>query len=234
VLSTSSSIASNLLRVREQIADAAQRCGRTAEEITLVGVSKVQPADLVVEAIRAGLEHVGENRVQEAAPKFAAVRQAVGDALQPTFHMVGHLQTNKVGQALSTFDCIDSVDSLHLAEALNRRATASVPVLLEIYVGDDPNRPGFRLEGIEDEVGRIVELPNLRVEGLMSVAPLEGDARAAFAQVRRLRENLAQRYPRVHFGVLSMGMSEDYSVAIEEGSTQVRIGTALFGPRKAR
>jgi pyridoxal phosphate enzyme (YggS family) len=236
MLTAATDIASNLQRLREQLAEAAVAAGRRPEEITLVGVSKTQPAEAIVDAVRAGLEHVGENRVQEAAPKLSQVREILAPGTWPVFHMVGHLQTNKAAQAASVFDCVDSIDSLHIAEALNRRRTAAapMPVLLEVYVGDDPNRPGLRPQGIEDEVGRILELPNLRVVGLMTIAPLDADARAAFARVRGIRESLTQKYPRVHFGVLSMGMSDDYRLAIEEGSTQVRIGTALFGPRKPR
>jgi pyridoxal phosphate enzyme (YggS family) len=236
MLTTSTDIASNFLRLREQIAGAAERAGRRPEEVGLVGVSKTQPAEAIVEAARAGVEHVGENRVQEAAPKLSQVREVLAPGSWPVFHMVGHLQTNKAGQAASVFDVVDSIDSFHLAEALNRRRAGMtpMPILLEVYVGEDPNRPGLRSDGLEDEVGRILELPNLRVVGLMTIAPLEGDARAAFSQVRGIRERLAQQFPRVHFGVLSMGMSDDYRLAIEEGSTQVRIGTALFGPRKPR
>jgi PLP dependent protein len=134
------------------------------------------------------------------------------------------------------FDCIDSVDSLHVAQALSRRvaAGAELPIRLEVYVGDDPRRPGIRPDQLIEVAGQILELPRLRVEGLMTVAPLGGDARAAFSQVRDLKLELSQSFASVHFGVLSMGMSEDFAIAIQEGSTEIRPGTALFGPRQPR
>jgi pyridoxal phosphate enzyme (YggS family) len=232
VLSADVDIASNLARVREQIAHAALHAGRKPEEITLVGVSKTHPPDDVAAAVLAGLRDVGENRVQEAAPKVAAVRKLIREPA--TWHMVGHLQTNKVNASLEVFDSIDAVDSLHLAEALSKRVHGRrLPILLEVYVGDDPDRPGFRPPGLEEAVGQVLQLPGLDVQGLMTVAPLGEDPRPAFRQVATLRNQLAAAYPLVHFGVLSMGMSEDFLVGIEEGSTQVRIGTALFGPRRS-
>jgi pyridoxal phosphate enzyme (YggS family) len=151
--------------------------------------------------------------------------------------MVGHLQTNKAGAAVELFDRIDSVDSLKLAQSLSRRlgeGGAELPVLIEVYVGDDPSRPGVRPGQLIEVVGEILEVPGLRVEGLMTIAPLADDARAAFEKVRQMKQRVAETFPRVHFGVLSMGMSEDFRDAIQEGSTEIRIGTALFGPRNPR
>jgi len=234
VLSASTDIAANLARVRDAMASACARCGRNPDEVTLVGVSKTHPASAVVDAVRAGLQHVGENRVQEAGPKLEEARQSLGGEATFTAHMVGHLQSNKVKTALGAFDCIDSVDTLHLAQAIGsrRHGVAPMPILLEVYFGDDPDRPGITAGQAVERVGEILAVPGVRVEGLMTVAPLGGDARPAFAGLRSLKERLAEAFPRVHFGVLSMGMSEDFAVAIEEGSTQVRIGTALFGPRR--
>ncbi|HEY3063154.1 MAG TPA: YggS family pyridoxal phosphate-dependent enzyme [Chloroflexota bacterium] len=233
MLSASTNLASNLARMRDQIAEAAARVGRNPADIRLVAVTKTHPVDVIVEAARGGLEHIGENRVQEAAAKLPEVRQAAPDVV---CHLIGHLQTNKAAAAIELFDRIDSVDSLHLAQALSKRLHGSphadLPILLEIYVGDDPARPGLRPDGLVDSVGPMLALPGLRVEGVMTVAPLGADARAAFAQVRSLKETLASAFPRVHFGVLSMGMSDDFMTAIEEGSTEVRIGSALFGPRR--
>lgn len=232
---TAGHVAENLERLLQSMAEAALRADRQPEEITLVGVSKTQPAEAVVEAISAGLVHFGENRVQEAAEKIPLVKRST-DGKPSLFHMVGHLQSNKAGSALGLFDSIDSIDSVHLAQALSRRVQlegrADLAVRLEIYVGDDPRRPGLRPDQLVEAAGQIVELPGLRVEGLMTVAPLGGDAQAAFAQVRALKHRLAETFPRVHFGVLSMGMSNDYVLAIQEGSTEIRIGTALFGPRR--
>lgn len=227
-------VAANLARVHEAIADAAARAGRSPDEVTLVGVSKTHSAEEVVRAIQSGLRHVGENRVQEAAPKLAQVRQSIAEPAM--FHMIGHLQTNKAGVAVEVFDRIDSVDSVKLAQALSRRLQPGqdLPILVEIYVGDDPSRPGVRPEHLVEVVGGILEVPQLRVEGLMTIAPLDGNAAEAFAQVRKQKEILSASFPAVHFGVLSMGMSDDYREAIAEGSTEVRLGTALFGPRNQR
>src|SRR5207302_1083823 len=128
------------------------------------------------------------------------------------------------------------VDSVKVAQALSRRlqGAAELGVLIEVYVGDDPSRPGVRPDQLVEVVGGVLEVPGVRVEGLMSMAPLGSDSRAAFAQVRRLKDSVSQAFPAVHFGVLSMGMSDDYPDAIQEGSTEVRIGTALFGPQKPR
>jgi pyridoxal phosphate enzyme (YggS family) len=229
-------IAANLVRLGDEIGEAAIRAGRRPEEVTLVGISKTHPAEDIVDAVRAGLGHVGENRVQEAAAKFPRVLELLEGSENPTFHMVGHLQTNKAGSAVGLFDRVDSVDSVKLAQALSRRleATADLGVLIEVYVGGDPSRPGVRPDQLVEVVGGVLEVPRLRVLGLMSVAPLDSESRGAFAQVRRLKDSVSQAFPAVHFGVLSMGMSDDYPDAIQEGSTEVRIGTALFGPRKPR
>ncbi len=236
MLSTVVDLRGNLARLTDEIADLAIRAGRRADEITLVGISKTQPAAAIIEVVRAGLRHVGENRVQEAAAKLPSVRQMLAGAEPPTFHLVGHLQTNKAAGAVEVFDRIDSVNSVKLAQALSRRLTdgAELPVLIEVYVGDDPERPGLRPEPLVDVVGQILEVQGLRVEGLMTIAPLGADARAAFAHVHTMKQTLSEMFPRVHFGVLSMGMSDDYPAAIAEGSTEVRLGTALFGPRQPR
>jgi pyridoxal phosphate enzyme (YggS family) len=236
VLNVDVDLAGNLRRVQDDIAEAASRTGRQPSEVTLVGISKTQPVEMLVELVRAGLRDVGENRVQEAAEKFPRLRELLQGAELPLRHMVGHLQSNKAGLAVSLFDRIDSVDSLKLAQALSRRVApdGALPVLIEVYVGDDPSRPGVRPDDLLDLVGSILELPNLRVQGLMTVAPLGGSTRDAFAAVRALKHNVSETFPAVHFGVLSMGMSEDFREAISEGSTEVRLGTALFGPRRTR
>jgi pyridoxal phosphate enzyme (YggS family) len=227
----------NLARLTDDIGQAAVRAGRRPEEVTLIGVSKTQPAAAIAELIRAGLRHIGENRVQEAAEKFPIVRELLAGEAAPICHMVGHLQSNKAANAVALFDRVDSVDSLHLAHALSRRRASDdqvLPVLLEVYVGDDPRRPGLRTDQLLDVAGQISELPGLRVEGLMAIAPLNSDARSAFQHVYQMKQKLSEAFPRIYFGVLSMGMSEDYKLAIEEGSTEVRVGTALFGPRQPR
>jgi pyridoxal phosphate enzyme (YggS family) len=225
-------VAENLLAVRERVSAACERAGRSPDDVAIVAVSKTFPATMVAEACRAGLTDMGENRVQEAAAKIPQV-EALGS--RPRWHLVGHLQTNKVKTALGLFDIIHSVDSLRLAEAISRQAEQAalrqagpVPVLLEVNVGGEASKFGF----VPEEVGRAVEqiarLPGLVVQGLMTVAPLSGDpeeVRPVFRELRRLRDALGLRH-------LSMGMTDDFEVAIEEGATMVRIGRAIFGPRE--
>jgi pyridoxal phosphate enzyme (YggS family) len=223
----------NIERVRASIADAAARAGRDAASVTLVAVSKTNPAEAVVEALGLGIEHVGENRVQEAAGKIERVRELSGRS--PTWHLIGTLQRNKVRQALDLFDMIQSIDSVRLAEALAARAEGrTVMALLEVYLGDDPDRPGLRPAELEDAVRQILALDSLDVRGLMTVAPLGSSleqARAAFRQLRHLRDQLQEQFPDARLTELSMGMTDDYQLAIEEGATIVRVGRAIFGER---
>lgn len=238
MIDTGAPIRDNLARVRERIAAACRAAGRDPAEVTLVAVSKTHPAALVAEAVRAGVQHLGENRVQEAAGKVPAVAALLGDNGAPTWHMIGHLQTNKAKQVVGLFHVVESVDSVRLAAELEKRAAAAgsrLPVLLEVYVGGDAGRPGLRPSELLDAAGAVLELPHLEVRGLMTVAPLGWDTaatRGAFAQVRQLKERLDVTYPRVHWSDLSMGMSDDFELAIAEGSTAVRVGRAIFGARE--
>ncbi|MBI2756527.1 MAG: YggS family pyridoxal phosphate-dependent enzyme [Chloroflexi bacterium] len=227
-------VAGRVQAVRERIAEAALRAGRDPAAITLVAASKTQPPERIAEVVRAGVRDVGENRVQEARSKIPAVSAALHGLPGPTWHLIGHVQTNKAAAAADLFQVVQSVDSVRVAEALSRRATRPLAVLLEVYVGDDPDRPGLRPAELSEAAGRIIELPHLNVRGLMSVAPLglaAAEVRAAFAAIRNLRDSLAVEYPRVHWTDVSMGMTEDFPVAIAEGSTMVRVGRAIFGER---
>jgi pyridoxal phosphate enzyme (YggS family) len=223
----------NLERVRSAIADAAARSGRAAESVALVAVTKTQPPELVAEAAALGVGCFGENRVQEAEAKIPRVRQLLGHDL--TWHLIGTLQRNKVKAALGLFAILESVDSVRLAEAISRRSTdRAIPILLEVYVGDDPHRPGFRPDELVEHVPAILDLPHLEVRGLMTVAPFGSSpeqARAAFRRVRELRDELRRRHPSAAWDELSMGMTDDYPIAIEEGATIVRVGRAIFGER---
>lgn len=227
----------NIARVQDRIARAAQRVGRDPATVTLVGASKTVPPETVAAAVIAGLRALGENQVQEAATKIPSVTAALEDSTDglPQWHLLGHLQTNKARAAVELFDVIESVDSLRLADAIARRGSARpLSVLVEVYVGEDADRPGFRPGEVEDAVARIREMPSLVVEGLMTVAPLgweESAVRGAFNQVRVLADRLWQPVAGQRSPVLSMGMSDDFEWAIEEGATMVRIGRALFGPR---
>ena len=223
----------NVKRVRSTMADAASRSGRPVDSVTLVAVSKSKPAELIAEAAALGVENFGENRVQEAALKVPQVRQIFGR--DPTWHLVGTLQRNKVKAALELFAILESVDSIRLAEAISQRAVdRTVPVLLEVYLGNDPARPGFRPAELIRQAATVLGLPGLEVRGLMTIAPLESgpeEARAVFRQVRELREELRSRHPAARWDELSMGMTDDYPLAIEEGATIVRVGRAIFGER---
>ena len=217
-------IAENLRRVQERVDAACRRAGRSPAEVTLVGISKSFPASAVVAAYAAGLRDMGENRVQEAAAK---IPPAAAQGATPRWHLVGHLQSNKVKTALGLFDIIHSVDSLRLAEAISRQATKPTPVLLEVNVAGEESKFGLRPEELAETLAQARSLPNVDVRGLMTVAPLVEDAEAVRPVFRRLRELAgALALPE-----LSMGMSDDFEVAVEEASTMIRIGRAIFGPR---
>jgi len=234
-------IAANLKRVQKRMADAARRAGRNPEEITLVAVTKAIEPAIVKQAIALGLRDFGENRVQEAEWKAPLLPEV-------TWHMIGHLQRNKVKKALLIFDLIHSVDSLRLAQEIDRRASrigARVPVLLEVNLSGEATKYGFRMapcvtRGEEKEaffsyVEEILRLPCLQVKGLMTMAPLVAqpeEARPYFQRLRGLREELREKFSQACWEDLSMGMTDDFEVAIEEGATMVRTGRAIFGERR--
>lgn len=217
-------------RVLGRIADAAARAGRDPAGVTLVAVSKTVPPERLVAAVAAGLTTLGENRVQEAETKV--------DVPGATWHLVGPLQSNKVRRALEVFDTIQSVDSLELAARIDRlavevRAGARVPVLLQVNVDDDATKAGFEPAALESAVGELLDLGRLDVRGLMTIGRLverADEARPTFARLWSLAERLRTAHPALgpH---LSMGMSDDYPVAVEEGATIIRVGRALFGER---
>ena len=221
------SIASNLDRVNQQIADACARAGRDPSEVALIAVSKTFPASSIAEAAACDQRQFGENRVQEALAKIAELPQhGIEVDSDIDLHLIGHLQRNKARHA-GQFASVQSIDSVRLAEAISRRLERELPVLLEVNVGQEASKEGFAVCDVEDACTRIFSLPNLRVDGLMTVAPEVADAeevRPIFRQLRELAERLS-------LSELSMGMTNDYAVAIEEGSTMVRIGRAIFGDR---
>jgi pyridoxal phosphate enzyme (YggS family) len=213
-----SAIVENLLYIQQRIAAAAQRANRDPADITLVAVSKTLPVEAVREAISTGLTHFGENRVQEAESKFASIKT--------TLHLIGHLQSNKARRAADIFDRIDSVDSLSLARKLNDATTKKIGILVEVHQGE-ATKSGAPEAEVPALCAEIANLPNLNLLGLMAIPPYFEDpelARPYFRKLRNLRDNL--RLP-----ILSMGMSHDFEIAIEEGATEIRIGTALFGSR---
>jgi pyridoxal phosphate enzyme (YggS family) len=231
------SIAENIARVQEQIAAAARRAARNPEEITLMGVSKTFPAERIREAYAAGLRVFGENRVQEFARKADALR----DLRDSEWHLIGHLQTNKAAKATELFHAVDSVDSVRMAEKLNASAESAgktLSVLIEINVGGEQAKSGVApdSEELEQILQGAPRWGNLKIDGVMSVPPYTDDpegSRDYFRQLRRIRDSIAARdLPRVSMAALSMGMSHDFDVAIEEGATCVRVGTGIFGKRE--
>jgi PLP dependent protein len=227
------SIRENLQRVQERISAAAQRAGRSAEEITLIGVSKTHPAEAIREAYAAGLRHFGENRVQEWEGKQGALQD-----LSATWHLIGHLQSNKAARAAKLFHSIDSVDDFALAQRLERArietgAARKLRVLIEVHIAPEETKTGAGVEDLPSLAEKISALPMLELAGLMCIPPFAENAEEArphFKRLRELRDELAKQLGRV-LPMLSMGMSHDFEVAIEEGATEVRVGTALFGTR---
>lgn len=218
-----STIADNLDRLNAQIAAAAERAGRRADEITLVAVTKKQSAATVAEALAAGAGDVGENYVQETAEKQAEVTGG-------RWHLLGHLQTNKAKLAVSLFELIQSVDSIKLAQALGRHAQAASTVqavLLQVHLGDEATKTGVSPGQARDMAAEIAAMEGIALRGLMGIAPFGVDPRPHFRDLGRLFEAL----PPENRHVLSMGMSGDFEAAIEAGTTMVRIGTAIFGAR---
>ncbi len=230
------SIAENVAVVHERIAEAARRAGRGPRDIALMAVTKTHPPERIREAHAAGLRLFGENRVQEFAGKAAAL----ADLAEAEWHMIGHLQTNKAGKAAELFRAVDSVDSVKLAEKLDiaaRNFGKKLSVLLEINVGGESVKSGVAPQSreLEELVMAATRLEALEFRGLMTVPPFTEnpqEARRYFRQLRELRDTIAARkVPGFSADVLSMGMSHDFEVAIEEGSTCVRVGTAIFGMR---
>jgi pyridoxal phosphate enzyme (YggS family) len=225
--------------VQGRIARAASRAGRRPEQITLVGVAKRQPAEAVAAAASAGLVHVGENFVQEARAKIARVAELRGLSAAPlVWHFVGRLQTNKAKLAAALFDQVESVDRTELAHALDRHAAAlgrTLDVLLQVNVSGEAQKGGAEPGALAELAAAVGACAQLRLRGLMTVPAASEDpeaSRPAFARLRELRDALCRAAPGLTLPELSMGMSADLEVAIEEGATIVRVGTALFGPRE--
>ena len=227
-------IAENLAKIQGHIAQICSRCGRDAEEVTLVGISKYADARQIEEAIAAGLTHVGENRVQDAGLKF----KQISSIASVSRHLVGHLQTNKARSALELFTLIESVDSIRLADALQKHAgefDRGVDILAQVNIAGEEQKYGLAPEAVRSFVEHVLkECPHLRLRGLMTIAPLTEDAetvRSCFRGLRETAQRLADEFGgerQAQFAELSMGMSADYEIAIEEGATMVRIGRAIF------
>ena len=218
-------IKANIKAVEERVNRACRRVGRSPDEVTIVAVTKtVEPSDIIT-AFGEGIRHFGENRIQEAAPKIG---QLLCLEPSPVWHMVGHLQTNKVRLALEIFDIIHSVDSIRLAETVSRHTTKNMPVLLEVNVSGEISKNGFPVAEVGPALAAISQLPGIEVKGLMTVAPvvtIPEQVRPVFRELRSLRDSMGLEH-------LSMGMTDDFEVAVEEGATMLRIGRAIFGERR--
>jgi len=225
------SIAENIAHLKEQIASACRRAGRNEDEVALMAVSKVHPAEAILEAYAAGQRLFGENRVQEFEQKSARV----ADLKDASFHLIGPLQSNKTNKAAELFDAIDAVDSLKIAQRLDSAAKARgklLPILIEVKLSHEESKHGIAPSELLPLLDAMRELESVRAVGLMTVPPWSEDAETArpyFRDLRRLRDDALKHHP--HLVQLSMGMSNDFLVAIEEGSTCVRVGTAIFGKR---
>lgn len=223
---TPTDIARQLDEIRRRVAGACEVAGRQPADVEIVAASKTVEPDRMIEAARAGIRTFGENRIQQAEPKIAEFDRR---GVTATWRMIGHLQSNKINKALRLFDAIDSVDSIELAREIDSRATEPMQVLLEVNVAGEESKSGVSTGELRALVDATVDLPNLDVRGLMTIAPLVSDpelVRPIFASLRGLAE-------RWGFADLSMGMTDDLEVAVEEGSTMIRVGRALFGSRQA-
>lgn len=227
-----SSIEENLVSIRARIREAAGRAGRDPDSVVLMAACKEVPPELVREVLAQGVKIVGENRVQEALQKYAVIGN------EAEWHMIGHLQTNKVKKAFSIFSMIQSLDSLRLAEEISRQAEKlgrEMDVLVEVNTSGEDTKYGLRPEEVVDFVQKVVRLDGIRVKGLFTIgifSPRSEDSRPCFRALRELQDRLESlNLPRASLEYLSMGMTDDFEVAIEEGSNMVRIGRGVFGPR---
>lgn len=225
-------IKENLEEIREKIRQACQRSGRREEDVTLISVSKTKPVEMLKEAYEAGSRDFGENRVQEIMEKYGQMPEDV------RWHMIGHLQKNKVRQVIDKAVLIHSVDTVELAEQIEKDAAKrdlTVDILLEVNVAEEESKFGFRTEEVEAAVMKIKEFPHVHIKGLMTIAPFVSnseDNREVFKKLYQLYVDIrSKNIDNVNMSVLSMGMTGDYEVAVEEGATMIRVGTGIFGAR---
>lgn len=222
----------NLLIVENRIKEACKRCGRDRSEVTLIAVSKTKPADMIQEAYQWGIRNFGENKVQEICDKYELLPDDI------RWHMIGHLQRNKVKQVIDKAVLIHSVDSVRLAEQIEEEAAKKgicVDILLEVNVADEESKFGFRLEETEQAIRDISVFPHISIKGLMTIAPFVENSeqnRPVFKELNQFYVDMQRKnIDNVNMNMLSMGMTGDYEIAIEEGATLVRVGTGIFGTR---
>lgn len=222
------SIQENLKAIRNRIETAARSVGKSPQDVKLVAVIKNVPIDLIVQAIEAGVIEIGENRVQEAVERDKLLREKFP---QLTIHMIGHLQTNKVRQSLDSFDIIQSVDSERLAAEIDRRAVKPVPILIEVNTSGEASKNGIEPDKAIELVATVSKFKKIKVQGLMTIGPLTDDqekTRSAFRRLKGLGDEVRGMVDGVEMKYLSMGMTDDFEIAIEEGSNLVRIGRGIF------
>lgn len=235
----SGSLRANLSRVSERIAEACVRSGRNPAEVDIVAVTKTHPVATVLQAIEAGINNIGENRVQETEVKFAEIAGMDEFDSKPNWHLVGHLQRNKARKAVEMFSMIHSLDSVRLAEEIEKRSAAIekyTPCLIEVNTSGEDSKYGATPEGLAEMVAGVMRFEHVKLVGLMTIGPLTTDQdkiRRSFAQLRELRDR-AENVFGCYLPHLSMGMSDDFEIAVEEGATMVRLGRVLFGPRLER
>lgn len=229
-------VAANVRQVRERVTAAALRAGREADEVRIIAVAKTKPPAMIRSAYAAGLNEIGENYVQEAA----AARLELGD-LPLRWHMIGHLQSNKARRAVTLFDVVQTIDSVGLGQALSRHAVQAgrtLSVLLEVNVGGEESKNGVRPAAAARLLAELTALPNLSLDGVMAIPPPAATAelaRPAFRKLRALRDELRRGAPdNAPLQELSMGMTDDFEIAIEEGATMIRVGRAIFGERASK
>lgn len=228
------SVADNIIKIKQRIEKACQKVGRSPEEITLVAVTKTVGSDTIQHALSSGIQHIGENRVQDAGQKFGQISD------KATWHLIGHLQTNKVKKALQIFDVIHSVDSLHLAEEINKRALQmqrEIRCLIEVKTSEEATKFGVAPEGTVKLIQQIAQFPGIQIQGLMTIGAFLPDpeqVRPCFQTLRELRDEVEKAgIERAAMQYLSMGMTNDFEVAIEEGANIIRVGRAIFGERNS-
>ncbi len=226
-----SSIKENILHIQNLIQEKKKSLG-ISYPITIIGVTKTLPLDIIQETVKAGITDIGESRIQEAEKKFSAL-----SSLSFTKHMIGHLQENKVNKAAALFDVIQSIENLDCARKLNRKLSEMnkiMPILIEVNTSGEKSKAGISPEETVDFCGALLELPQLKVSGLMTIGPLDKpleETRKAFSLLYQLRGKIQASYPNYSFPLLSMGMSDDFEIAIEEGANMLRLGRILFGKR---
>ncbi|MCB9366083.1 MAG: YggS family pyridoxal phosphate-dependent enzyme [Calditrichaeota bacterium] len=227
----------SLSTILDRINEACVRAGRAADEVTIVGVTKGHAVEIVRKARALGLRHLGESRIQEATDKYG-FSEFLNDPERPTLHLIGHLQSNKARKAVHLFDSIDSLDSVHLGETLDRLAAEqdkTLRVLIQVNTSGEAQKSGCETEQALELVEAVKSMSHLELRGLMTIGPLEGDEKAtrrSFELLREIRERVAREANFPQLAELSMGMSGDFEWAIEEGATEIRLGTVLWGPRE--